>query len=224
MANFTFDPKEHVYTLDGRPLTGVTTILGVINKPALIQWAAKMAAHHIRDNFDGDLTDELIEAAINAHRKKKTEAADKGTDIHALAEEWIKTGKLPDPVPAPLQKFIDWATENKVEFVASEIRCYSAKDWYAGTADFICKINGKRYVGDLKTSSGIYGREYFFQVAAYRNALEEMGEEPIEGTIIVRCGKKGDFEVVESHEYLNDLAGFKAALALYRALEYKPIK
>ena len=42
MNERTFDAKKHVHTLDGKNLTGVTTVLSVIAKPALIQWAADM--------------------------------------------------------------------------------------------------------------------------------------------------------------------------------------
>ena len=41
---FTFDEKRHRYYLDGKAMTGCTTVLGVIAKPALIQWAADKAA------------------------------------------------------------------------------------------------------------------------------------------------------------------------------------
>ena len=40
---FIYKDSNHSYTLDGKRLTGVTTILGVIAKPALIGWAARMA-------------------------------------------------------------------------------------------------------------------------------------------------------------------------------------
>jgi hypothetical protein len=45
---FEFDEKSHIYKLNGKKLTGVTTILGVINKPALVGWAARMAVEHIK--------------------------------------------------------------------------------------------------------------------------------------------------------------------------------
>ena len=45
--NFTFDEARHLYKLDGKPLTGVTTILGVLAKP-LTQWAANCAVDHLK--------------------------------------------------------------------------------------------------------------------------------------------------------------------------------
>ena len=40
---FVFDEKEHAYFLNGKPMLGCTSVLGVIAKPALIQWAANEA-------------------------------------------------------------------------------------------------------------------------------------------------------------------------------------
>jgi hypothetical protein len=220
-VGFYFDEGSHTYYLDGKPLTGVTTVLQCIAKPALIQWAANMCADYIKENYSGELTDELLKEARTAHRKKKEDAGQKGTDVHSLVENWIKTGVSPEEPNKQFQNFVNWAQENKVKFLTSEQRVYSKKHWYAGTLDFICEIDGKKYIGDLKTSSGIYGREYFFQCAGYRQALEEMGETDFHGSIIVRCGKKGDFETKESFDYETDRDGFNAALRLYRILNNK---
>lgn len=38
-----FDSKNHSYTVDGKIVDGVTTILGVLDKPFLTPWASKMA-------------------------------------------------------------------------------------------------------------------------------------------------------------------------------------
>jgi hypothetical protein len=43
-----FNPDKHLYTVDDKKIDGVTSILGVINKPALIAWAANCAADFIK--------------------------------------------------------------------------------------------------------------------------------------------------------------------------------
>src|SRR3990167_1580215 len=87
---FEFDEKKHLYTLDGKPLTGVTSVLNVIAKPALIQWSANMACDYIRDNYSvGCAMESLLQEARTAHRKKKEGAADIGTRVHKYLEEWI---------------------------------------------------------------------------------------------------------------------------------------
>ena len=51
--NFTFDEKTHRYYIGDKQRTGTTTVLGILAKPALIQWAANMAVDYIKENaFD----------------------------------------------------------------------------------------------------------------------------------------------------------------------------
>jgi len=229
---FEFDAANHVYTLNGKNLTGVTSCLSVIAKPALIQWSASEAVKYIEQKWKdlgdefGKYTQEIFKDARVAHRKKKEDAGQKGTDIHAIIEQWINDKMAGRDTftahpAAQVQNFIDWATKNKVEFLASEKRLYSKKHWIAGTADFVCVIDGKKYVGDLKTSSNVY-KEYFFQVAAYRMMLEEMGEKGYDGSIIVNVKKDGKFnedkDVVLSQNYEYELQAFVASLTLYRII------
>lgn len=238
-AGFYFRESDHMYFMDGKPMTGVTTILAVIAKPALIQWAANMACDYIHEKVVKPIgrgeeqypifrkLPEILEEARTAHRKKKEAAGEAGTDVHSLIEKWIKrcivvdflTPLHQDELENPqVVKFHQWATEKGVKFLESEKKLYSPAHWIAGTTDFTCEIDGKRYVGDLKTSSGIY-YEMFMQCAAYRMMLEEMGEEKYHGSVIVRCGKDGSFETKERYDYETDLKGFMGALALYRAQE-----
>lgn len=235
MKEFNFDEVKHVYTLDGKRLYGVTTVLNVISKPALIQWAVNIAVEHISKNFPtvetllGNpyaITDVLEEAKV-AHRKKKDDAATKGTDIHAILEDIIKlaievnsgfiVNKHTDE--PQVQKFIDWATSENIQFIASELRLYSEEMWLAGTVDFTFIKDGKNYVGDIKTTSGIYDRTPFMQVAAYEMMLDERNfGDNYAGRCIVRLGKDGSFEVVYSTSDL-DKKGFLAALELFKCLE-----
>jgi len=229
---FKFDEKKHVYTLDGKRLYGVTSVLGVIAKPALIAWSAKMVVEYIKENCTHQdkhylVTELELDKAKLAHRKKKEAAGEKGTDIHALCETYIKlmisdqAGKaLPmnDYADPMVQKFVEWAVANDVTFLASEKKMYSKEMWIAGCCDFTAKIGDKLFMGDIKTSSGIYGREYFFQCAGYILMAEEHGEK-FDASIIVRLGKDGSFETKESHDLDTDKKGFRAALDLFKALE-----
>lgn len=142
-------------------------------------------------------------------------------------EEKEKWGYPEMPIDEKLNQqitnFIQWSEKNCVKFLASEKRLYSEKYWTAGTCDVIFEIKGKKYVGDIKTSSGIYDRTPFFQVAAYRMMCEEMGEKDFAGTIIINLKKNGSFDedndVYCSEEYESELSGFLACLTLYRKLQ-----
>lgn len=248
-TGFHFNEEAHLYVYNGRPMTGVTTILGVIAKPALIQWSADEAVKHL-GWFNEKYTDKekgmtdlsmhhkgisslsveefyqmLCDARVQ-HTKRKTDAATVGTDVHAIIEAIVKKaireqeGKIIGQSDNEMvNKFIDWAVASDVTFLESEKRLYSQEHWYAGTCDLVFLKDGKKYIGDIKTSSGIYGREFFFQMAGYQIALEENGENDFFGSTIIRCGKDGSFEVKDSFDLESDKAGFLAALKLYRELE-----
>src|SRR6202034_4217965 len=94
---FKFDAKKHAYFLNGKPMLGCTSVLGVIAKPALVPWAAKMATEYIKEHAPFvkatpnyyEVDEPTLEEAKNAHRKRKEDAADRGTDLHALVEEYV---------------------------------------------------------------------------------------------------------------------------------------
>lgn len=239
--NFSFDEKKHIYYLDDKKLTGVTSIIGVLAKPALISWSARMAADYldgavkeiaIHADWEAMLSDgtwdKLVVDSKNAHTKKKEAAGEHGTDAHALVEEWINEclehGGSPFAAAAgnaheTIGKVVQWASQNVDHFLFAERRMYWADPyWIAGTADFAyVGKDGKRYMADFKTSSGIYGVDYWLQVAAYRMLAEHAGDEPYDGATVVRLGKDGSFEVQQRFDYETDKEAFLACLTLYRA-------
>lgn len=246
---FTFDNKKHIYYLGDKKLTGVTSIIGVLAKPQLIGWAAKMAVEAINmlapsiylteDNavlskatgkpWLGEyylVTSEILEAAKSAHQKKKEAAGEHGTDTHALVEQYITfllehNSGSPDMsmgLPVEIEKFWKWAKENVDYFLFSERKMFDKELFIAGTADFAyVGKDGKRYMADFKTSSGIYGIDYWLQVAAYRMLAEKSGDVPYDGATVVRLGKDGSFEVQQRFDYETDKEAFLACLTLYRA-------
>lgn len=234
--NFTFDDKTHTYRLDGKRLSGVTTILGVISKGnALVNWAARMSSEYVLENLkDLDDLEQVCEDAKTAHTKKRDDAATKGTDVHKEIEGLVKDvieielfngffGEKLQHKEKQVQHFIDWAVKNKVKFLVSERKVYSKKLFVAGTYDFKCEIDGKTYMGDIKTTSGIYGREPFAQCAAYQHFEKEMtGKDDVDGRLIINLKKTGQFDeesdVYYSYDYDTDLEIFMSALTLYRKL------
>jgi hypothetical protein len=235
LKDYEFDEVKHIHKLRGKALTGVTTILGMKAKPALIQWSANEAVKYIENHvviahvnaatgvgsieFDMAFT-ELLEKAKYAHRQKKEGAADFGTHVHNAIEVWIKEKKLPDTLTPEEQvafdNFKEWAETEKVEFLESEMPVYSEKCWVGGICDFVAKINDKVWIGDIKTSSAIYP-EYFWQTSAYQLAMQELGMYPeIEGHVIVNVKKNGKVDVERSYSYERNVRGFLACLELYR--------
>lgn len=220
-----FDEKKHAYTWGGQLVPGVTSILRVIDKPALIQWSANMASDHFLAQIKAGRTDHAVihKESKTAHRKKSDAAKDIGHEVHAYAEAYFKKLPLPeltsDEAKRGVEAFHKWLGAHSIEILASERRCFSKEHYYAGTCDFVAKIDGVMAVGDIKTSSGIYP-EMKMQTAAYQHALQE--EKQIEFPVrwIVRFDKKtGEFEAKDFYDFNLDFKGFTAALTLHRTLQ-----
>ncbi len=248
---FEFTENGHSYTLNGKKLTGVTTVLGVISKgDGLIQWSANMAVEYVIKNsvpthdITGDYSVKIsvLEEAKTAHRRVKEDAGDKGKDLHAIIEmiigtaimeskgaiskKWAKAVEMLVETPTKreqLTNFLDWAKDKK--FLESEKRTYSKELWLAGTVDFVYEFKGDVYVGDVKTAKTIYPTN-FWQTSAYQFMLQERGLYPkIKGFTIVRLGKDGGFEVKDNFSYEDNIDGFKSALTIYRKLNaITPVK
>jgi hypothetical protein len=239
----SFNKATHRYLIDGKPATGVTTVIGVLAKPALIGWAAKMAVEHVRSEYTrivegGDEAfEEVLEEARCAHTKKKEAAGTHGTDAHAFVEVYVndclKNEGHPQSeetvddglYPPTIRQFIKWAHENVDHFLFAERQMYDAELFIAGTADFAyIGKDGKKYMADFKTSSGVYGIDYWLQTAAYRMLAEGEGDAPYDGCVVVRLGKDGSFEVLQLEEYVLYKEAFLACLKLYRLQAHnKPV-
>lgn len=236
---FTFESEKHTYKYDGKKMTGCTTILGVLAKPQLIPWAARMACDYIREKalVLSDATEQtylateaILKEAQVAHAKKKEDGATKGTDTHAQVEDFVKECIADNngyPIvertmtaSATLTQFIHWAHDNHVRFLASEAQFYSKKLWVAGTADLIFEQDGKRYLGDIKTYKKIWDRTPFYQCAGYSLMAEEMGEPKFDGYCIINLPKERSFKESEDIKYSFDVEGdtqaFLACVTLYR--------
>jgi len=195
-----FYPKSHAYKLvtvvdweeKKESLISVSAITWVVDKSQPLIYRATGLA---RDYLLGikDRTDEEVIRACQLHREKKEESANIGTLAHEWAENFTKTWSMSLPederVANAVKWFIDWKTENNVEFEHSEIMIYSKKYNYVGILDWIATINWKRYLIDYKTSNSIYLLTYWMQTVAYMKWYEEQTGEKLDGVIIVKFAK-----------------------------------
>ena len=145
----------------GVELPSVTTVLGVLPKPWMGPWAAKVerelciaTAHDVYESLEEyvELEEfkEQLDAAIphkKAHTTIAKDAANIGTESHALIE-WRIRGQLgldrgEEPVVSEEARlsvagFEDWKQETKFTPASTEHRLYSDELQAAGTADTIC--------------------------------------------------------------------------------------
>jgi hypothetical protein len=235
---YRFSEKGHRHELlvddEWKSLTGCTTILGVIAKPMLIQWSANMAVEYINENLSLNIFSdpvrfqELLKEAKTAHRRKKEEAGQKGTDIHSEVEKLVASvigawGGIIDKDTKSefpqVQHFINWAVENKVKFLETEKGLYSKSLFLGGIVDLLFEIEGEVWVGDIKTGSGIYP-EHFAQMAGYELMLKEMGfDREIKGHIVLNLKKDGTFQEKRSVSTEDAKNFFLACVSVYRLQE-----
>ncbi len=199
--------KGHHYTDGaGTRVPGVTTIIGDgTPKPALINWAANATADAAVNRWD-ELSDmppaQRLSALRSARYDEKDRAANRGTQVHALAERLIKgeTVQAPDEIAGHVEAYARFLDEFRVTAVHVEFSVASYRFGYAGTGDligdFMTSDGPRRLLCDIKTNrSGIFG-ETALQLAAYRFAdvLIIDGEEeempPVDGCAAIHV--RGD--------------------------------
>lgn len=146
------------YTDDnGQHYPSATTILEAYPKPyQLLQWMKEV----------GSKADEI-----------KTAAGRRGSNVHQLTEDYdngIECNLL-DENGSPkysleewsmFERYVDFSKMYKPEHLLIEQTFVNGSLGFAGTLDRICRIDGKSYVLDIKTSNGIYN-SYWLQLAAY---------------------------------------------------------
>jgi hypothetical protein len=222
----------HGYTIDGKRAIGVTTALNGIPKDALKFWAAREVAQYAVDNI-WDLKRMLDSAGPTPTMhflkeipfQKRDDAAVRGTDVHAIAERYIKGEDV--EVAEHLRPYVDGYASYIDDFnptsIHEELVVASRTHLYAGTLDSIQDIPGLgRALVDYKTSNGVYG-ETALQVAAYRYAecfLDSDGNEqpmiPVDLTYVLHI-KPGGYELIEldanretfEKKFLTSLANYR---------------
>jgi len=194
-------------TKEGKRVPSVTTILGILNKPALLHWAWQLGV----DGLD--------------YREVRDQAADIGTLGHYLIMCHLK-GQKPDTAgysPQDLDKaetclikYWDWEKENPIEPILVEQILVSEQYGYGGTIDCLAKLNGNLMLIDHKTGRAIYD-EMFLQLAAYKQLLAEHGYF-ITSARILRIGRDENegFEVREAGDLNKHFAIFCHCLEIYK--------
>ena len=173
----TFAPGNHTYRLDGQAIPGVTTVLGVLDKPAIPRWAAKSVAEHVADNPAGVQTlremgrDTMVKALAGVPWERRDAAGQRGNAFHALAER-IANGEevdVPESLVPLVENALDFMEMYRIRPILTEAAVASREHWYAGTLDLIADSAVGRAIFDWKSGRAIYPR-FALQLAAYAGA------------------------------------------------------
>ncbi|QUH01433.1 hypothetical protein HUO13_11985 [Saccharopolyspora erythraea] len=158
---------------------GVTSILNMIPKPFLTFWAAKVVAETALECLPEvtglALKDKqgAIDFLKGAPRRSTAGAADTGTAVHDLFER-IARGENIGRIHPEYQPYVDgihaFNDKFQPEYLFLEQTTWSDTHRYAGSFDFIAKIEGETVMGDAKTTrSGVHS-EVAMQLSAYSYA------------------------------------------------------
>lgn len=182
--------KHRVYRhpLTGEQVPSITSVIHVLNKPRLVNWAARMAAEYAVVNWSklGEIpVQERVREIKAAHERYTGKAQKTGDIVHDLIDAW-STGKAfpeyPREVNSFANQFIGFLMDNRPKFIENEFTVWSRKHQYAGTGDWIAAIGGHVFLGDTKTGRSLWP-EVGLQLAALSGAdfilRPDGSEEPI---------------------------------------------
>ena len=182
-ARVTMD-RWHRYAIDGEWVPGVTSVIGVLDKPALVGWAANEAAAYAATHLDEVEVrgvDAWIKDVAGASRRAGAAGAKRGKDLHKLSESLVYGNPLPDTdekgdpwdaeVYAMAGQLARWFDAFEVEPVIHEAIVFNEDDRWCGTLDLIGDLNDRhRWLLDYKTTQSGVWPENALQLAAYRHA------------------------------------------------------
>lgn len=181
------DKAHTVYKLaDGTRVPGVTTYLGVLNKPALVKWANNLGLQGIDSS------------------KYVDNLADVGTLAHSMILTYLKGEELDSSDYSASQitlaensfmSYLEWAKHHKIEPILIETPLVSEEYRFGGTPDLLALVDGIPTLVDFKTSKALYP-EHYIQVAAYWVLVLEHSY-TADNVMILRIGREEDegFEV-----------------------------
>ena len=222
--------------VEGQVLSSVTTVLGIIAKPALIPWSNKEGrrafADYLTPFLGQPLTQDMLDEGVEKARKMPddilTAAGDVGTRVHKAIEMVLNgmdyvdaTRMMGEDTGQAIDNFLSWQRYSGLDVTLTEKMVYSVKHQYAGSMDAGAYRGNKFVALDWKTSNGLYA-EAAYQVSAYAKAWEEMTGEAADEAWVVRVGKtKAEFEAKQILDIDACFATFLAAKDLYNGTKAK---
>ncbi len=233
--------KQHFYQIgtDETFHPGSTTALSVLNKPALVPWAANTACENIQEYLMANalnkpLTKEEIEKAClegkNIYKKKASEAADVGSRVHQAIDTIIRgeTPVISDDIKAGVQGFLDWKASNSLKIELGDTKLGSKLFGYGGSLDMVAFDGNEAIIFDFKTTKkrkdrdhGIYP-EAAFQLSSYANAFTERFGIPVKAVYGLWLDKeKPGFKAVKVSDINACFEIFLACLKIYKNSKYE---
>lgn len=157
-------PRNEYRLKDGSLVPGVTTVLGALEKPALMKWAWESGKNGIPWPIPSDGTagvGTITHYKIHQYLLGETESYDDKWDReHILAAD------------TPYNMFVNYYRNRNARLILSEYGMVHEKSRYGGTLDLLVSTDTGIELWDIKTSKAIYD-EYWIQLAGYDMLLRQ---------------------------------------------------
>jgi hypothetical protein len=230
---------DHQYFFNGiGPKPSVTTILRIIDKPALTGYLMAQVARAAVDNplaFQTVLLEQGDKAAVNYLVQKAREPAARasaiGTGVHTIADMALRASvaaseafQIPEawiPYAEAFSAFTDDYSA-RTAVVSSEKAVMNLTEGYGGTYDMLIQISGELWLLDVKASVGLYP-EYALQLSAYQHAEfimlpgdpQRYAMPSVQRTGLLWLKADGSYQLVEYPVTDRDYMAFLAAKELW---------
>ncbi len=173
--------STRIYDVGGREYPSVTSVIGMMDKPALVPWAAKMAAEYAVENREAVALlddDDAVTLIKSNWRKQRDKAANFGTDVH----KYIEDGVTPEDTRAAayVASAGVYLEEHVTQVISQETTIVNVDEGYAGTADLFALQGHEFFVADWKSGSGLY-ESAAMQLVALSNGTHYVNDD---GTLV----------------------------------------
>lgn len=209
LSRETVDGVRYYDTPNGKKLVSITSVISHYNREIFREWRAKVG-----------------EKEAN---KVTKQATSRGTDMHTLAEYYLKNSKLPSVQPLSEMLFKQAKpTLDKIDNIhAQEQSLFSYQLGVAGSVDCIAEYEGELAIIDFKTAKKPKPKKWvdhhFVQCAAYGCMLYEMTGIMVKKFVIIMSCEDGEVVVYEEYDkrkYINLLSEYIREFVEFKLQEY----
>ena len=209
LSRETVDGVRYYDTPNGKKLVSITSVISHYNREIFREWRAKVGEQEAN--------------------KVTKQATSRGTDMHTLAEYYLKNSKLPSVQPLSEMLFKQAKpTLDKIDNIhAQEQALFSYQLGVAGSVDCIAEYEGELAIIDFKTAKKPKPKKWvdhhFVQCAAYACMLYEMTGIMVKKFVIIMSCEDGEVVVYEEYDkrkYINLLSEYIREFVEFKLQEY----
>lgn len=204
------DRRGGFYWVNDRPYVSVTTVLKVIDKPAILWWFGKSV-------YEAVIQDPTIDekTALLAPYAVSKSAQNRGTTVHDLIEAEHQ-GEVSPLLEGYMKAYRRWKEDYQPTDEVNEQTVVNEHYGYAGTLDRVCTIGGKKTIVDFKTSkTGEIYPEAHMQISAYLPCTDA------EAGMVVGLSPDGNYHVQTLRK---NFEVFESALKIYAFINEEKLK